>query len=72
MVEKGYFRGFVLGRLAQLARAPALHAGSHRFESCIAHYHKLLRKNNLHGLFFFAKSKTVNFVAVFVVAVNRF
>ena len=28
------------GRLAQLARAPALQAGSHRFKSCIAHYTK--------------------------------
>ena len=28
---------FRLGRLAQLVRAPALHAGCRRFESCIAH-----------------------------------
>ena len=27
-----------LGELAQLARAPALHAGGHRFESVILHY----------------------------------
>ena len=26
-----------LGELAQLARAPALHAGGHRFESVILH-----------------------------------
>ena len=26
-----------IGRLAQLVRAPALQAGGHRFESCIAH-----------------------------------
>lgn len=26
------------GRLAQLARAPRLHRGGHRFESCIAHH----------------------------------
>ena len=26
------------GRLAQLVRAPALQAGGHRFESCIAHH----------------------------------
>ncbi len=26
------------GRLAQLVRAPALHAGCHRFESCTAHH----------------------------------
>ena len=25
------------GRIAQLVRAPALHAGGHRFESCFAH-----------------------------------
>ena len=25
------------GRLAQLVRAPRLHRGGHRFESCIAH-----------------------------------
>ena len=29
---------FVDGRLAQLVRAPALQAGGHRFESCIAHH----------------------------------
>ena len=28
----------VFGRLAQLVRAPALHAGGHRFESCTAHH----------------------------------
>ena len=27
----------LLGELAQLARAPALHAGGHRFESVILH-----------------------------------
>ncbi len=26
------------GRIAQLARAPASHAGGHRFESCSAHH----------------------------------
>ena len=26
------------GRLAQLVRAPALHAGGRRFESCTAHH----------------------------------
>ncbi len=26
------------GRMAQLVRAPALHAGGHRFESCFAHH----------------------------------
>ena len=30
------------GRLAQLARAPALHAGGHRFEACTAHRAKRL------------------------------
>ena len=29
---------FISGRLAQLVRAPALQAGGHRFESCIAHH----------------------------------
>ena len=29
-----------IGRLAQLVRAPALQAGGHRFESCIAHHEK--------------------------------
>ena len=28
----------ISGRLAQLVRAPALQAGGHRFESCIAHH----------------------------------
>ena len=28
----------LFGRLAQLVRAPALQAGGHRFESCIAHH----------------------------------
>ena len=27
-----------IGFLAQLVRAPALQAGGHRFESCIAHH----------------------------------
>ena len=27
-----------IGRLAQLVRAPALHAGGHKFESCTAHH----------------------------------
>src|SRR5437870_8663606 len=31
------FQG-VRGRLAQLARAPARHAGGHRFKSCSAHF----------------------------------
>jgi hypothetical protein len=36
--RNGYDGAAILhGRLAQLARAPALHAGCHRFESCIAH-----------------------------------
>ena len=30
---------FLFGRLAQLVRAPALQAGGHRFESCIAHHY---------------------------------
>ena len=29
--------GFLYGGLAQLARAPALHAGGHRFDSDILH-----------------------------------
>ena len=32
------FNLFIVGRLAQLVRAPALQAGGHRFESCIAHH----------------------------------
>ena len=32
----------VLGRLAQLARAPGLHPGGHRFESYIAHQNLLI------------------------------
>ena len=31
------------GRLAQLVRAPALHAGGHRFESCTAHHLTVIR-----------------------------
>src|SRR5438045_5235187 len=34
--ESSYFSGSK-GRLAQLARAPARHAGGHRFKSCSAH-----------------------------------
>ena len=41
------FAGPSDGRLAQLARAPALHAGGHRFKSCIAHCHKIRRKRIL-------------------------
>ena len=37
------------GRLAQLARAPALHAGCHRFESCIAHHPSLLPSRYTRG-----------------------
>ena len=29
---------YLYGRLAQLVRAPALHAGGHRFESYTAHH----------------------------------
>ena len=29
---------FLCGRLAQLARAPRLHRGGHKFESCTAHF----------------------------------
>ena len=35
-----------VGRLAQLVRAPALQAGGHRFESCIAH-HYLCRNSSI-------------------------
>ena len=31
------YSGFYIGGLAQLARAPALHAGGHRFDSDILH-----------------------------------
>ncbi len=31
-------RGPQFGRVAQLVRAPASHAGGHRFESCRAHH----------------------------------
>src|SRR5215471_18964362 len=31
-------RRYWLGRVAQLVRAPASHAGGHRFESCRAHH----------------------------------
>lgn len=34
------------GGLAQLARAPALHAGGHRFESDILHQVRMRRKSN--------------------------
>ncbi len=32
--------GTLPGRLAQLARAPRLHRGRHRFESCTAHHNQ--------------------------------
>ena len=35
--------GMIPGGLAQLARAPALHAGGHRFESDILHTKKNVR-----------------------------
>jgi hypothetical protein len=38
---------FYLGRIAQLVRAPALHAGGHRFESCFAHQLSCLLKQIL-------------------------
>ena len=31
------YKSIIDGRLAQLVRAPALHAGGHKFESCTAH-----------------------------------
>ncbi len=34
------------GRLAQLARAPARHAGGRRFKSCIAHYQEAIRQSH--------------------------
>ena len=34
------------GGLAQLARAPALHAGGHRFDSDILHHKRMLECNN--------------------------
>ena len=35
----GYdFSDYIIGGLAQLARAPALHAGGQRFESVILHF----------------------------------
>lgn len=46
---------FRLGRLAQLVRAPALHAGCRRFESFIAHF--LMKK-----LINFIKSINLNFL----------
>ena len=39
------FSGSKLGGLAQLARAPALHAGGQRFESVILHRLKSLDKS---------------------------
>src|SRR5215472_19021650 len=39
-------RRYWLGRVAQLVRAPASHAGGHRFESCRAH-HLLQRINRV-------------------------
>ena len=36
---------FVFGELAQLARAPALHAGGQRFESVILHHYTERRKS---------------------------
>ena len=46
---------FRLGRLAQLVRAPALHAGCRRFESFIAHFLmkkliNLIKSINFHSL----------------------
>ena len=38
------FRVLKNGELAQLARAPALHAGGHRFDSDILHWAEALRK----------------------------
>jgi hypothetical protein len=42
----------VCGRLAQLARAPALQAGGHRSESCTAQYHQSLAGAKLARLYF--------------------
>ena len=39
-----------IGRLAQLARAPARHAGGHRFKSCIAHLYTKTESAMVYGL----------------------
>ena len=46
-----YFLLLNLGRLAQLVRAPALHAGGHWFESSIAHH--FITPWETRGLFLF-------------------
>ena len=38
-------KGFYNGGLAQLARAPALHAGGHRFDSDILHDSVFIQKD---------------------------
>ena len=35
----------IIGRLAQLARAPVLQTGSHRFKSCTAHQSQFVLKH---------------------------
>ena len=50
-----YFLKFLFGGLAQLARAPALQAGGHRFESDILHERKqaiidILEENQIKNL----------------------
>jgi hypothetical protein len=44
----------IKGRLAQLVRAPARHAGGHRFESRVAHKKE--------GLLFVFKKKAIFFI----------
>ena len=48
---------FIYGGLAQLARAPALHAGGHRFDSDILHNQNNNTKDYLE---LFLKGKTVS------------
>ena len=49
----------VIGGLAQLARAPALQAGGHRFESDILHFEKRIGEANPEPLFSDAASHEI-------------
>lgn len=45
-VDLGFTISFLNGGLAQMARAPALHAGGHGFESHSLHHLKLMMQHD--------------------------
>ena len=54
----------IAGGLAQLARAPALHAGGQRFESVILHIALFFLQGSFIDILYTRKTKARNFISV--------